>query len=367
MKTRISSPIYKMSLALLLLATGTFSFAQRHEGGGRGQGSQGQPQRQMGARPEMRQPRQERPASSPGMQSSPRMRTERPAFNRPQVTQRPPTAERPAVQRPADNQVRSNPGFQQRQRPQTTPAPSTTRPDNNVRSNDVRVDRFNNNNNRAGRNNNWNNNNRSDRFDNRVAVNRPRPTSYNGYYRGSANYYRPRPHYSRPPVIWQGRRFYTHYNYNYHPYRPYYYGSFFHPFGFYLGSLGAAAVMFSWNDQYYGYDQGVYYAPYNGGYQVVPAPTGASIRALPNGYTTVSVDSDTYYYFAGTFYVTGSGGYEIVAAPPGAIVYDLPEGAREMKVDDATYLEYNGNYYQPISINGRDGYEVVDIVDDDNE
>jgi hypothetical protein len=167
-------------------------------------------------------------------------------------------------------------------------------------------------------------------------------------------------------VIWQGTRFYSHYNYNYHPYRPYYYGSFYHPFGYFLGSLASTVFWFSWNNQHYGYDQGVYYEPYDDGYRVIPAPIGANINTLPKGFTTVNVDGDIYYYYAGTFYVPGTDRYEIVPAPPGAVVYDLPEGAKEVRINDTVYLEYNGTYYLPVSVDGRDGYEVVNTEEDDN-
>ena len=115
------------------------------------------------------------------------------------------------------------------------------------------------------------------------------------------------------------------------------------------------------NNQPYYYDDGIYYQPYNNGYQVVPAPISASVTGLPTGYSVVNVDDNTYYYYAGVFYTRTNSGYTVVDAPAGAVVYDLPEGATQLQAGDITYLQYNNTTYQPITIDGKDGYEVVQI------
>jgi|GEM_PF-2813566 len=178
--------------------------------------------------------------------------------------------------------------------------------------------------------------------------------------------YNYRPKYSRPPVIWQGRRYYSFHNYTYHPYRPYYYGSFFHPVGFIRASLGALSVNITFGGQPYWYDQGIFYSPYNNAYRVVTPPAGIYINQLPMGYNTIELGGNEYYYFAGTFYASGPQGYYVITAPPGAIVYDLPEGCSEISVGDETYLQYNNTVFQPIEIDGRNAYEVVEL-DDDND
>jgi hypothetical protein len=181
-------------------------------------------------------------------------------------------------------------------------------------------------------------------------------------YRVYAHNYRPQ--YSRPPVIWQGRRYYSFYNYNYHPYRPYYYGSFFHPTGFIRASLGALSINISFGGQPYWYDQGVFYTPYNSGYRVVTPPRGIYINQLPIGYNTVALDGNVYYYFAGIFYASGPQGYYVITAPPGAVVYDLPEGCTEIDAGDMTYLQYNNTVFQPIEVDGRNAWEVVELEDE---
>lgn len=147
--------------------------------------------------------------------------------------------------------------------------------------------------------------------------------------------------------------------YYYHPYRPYYWGPHWHPLGFFLGSLAADAIFFSFNNQQYYFDDGCFYLPGNGGYSVVPAPVGAIVSSLPPGYETCTVGDQTYEYFGGVFYVYTGQGYQVVAAPPGAVVSQLPVGAVEQNINGEDVLVYNNTYYQPISQDGQDAYEVV--------
>jgi hypothetical protein len=147
--------------------------------------------------------------------------------------------------------------------------------------------------------------------------------------------------------------------YYYHPYRPSYWGPHWHPLGFFLGALAADAIFFNFNNQRYYYDDGCYYLPSNGGYSVVPAPIGATVGSLPDGFETTMVGNDTFYYFGGAFYVAIDGGYQVVAAPPGAVITQLPVGAVEQQINGQDLLVYNNVYYSPISQDGQDAYEVV--------
>jgi hypothetical protein len=147
--------------------------------------------------------------------------------------------------------------------------------------------------------------------------------------------------------------------YYYHPYRPSYWGPHWHPLGFFLTALAADAIYFSFNNQRYYYDDGCYYLPSNGGYSVVPAPIGAMVGSLPDGYETTMVGNDTFYYFGGAFYIQTDQGYQVVAAPPGAVITQLPVGAVDQQINGQDLLVYNNVYYSPISENGQDAYEVV--------
>ena len=149
--------------------------------------------------------------------------------------------------------------------------------------------------------------------------------------------------------------------YVYHPYHPFYWGPRWHPVGFFLSSLAANAFRFSIANQWYYYEDGCYYIPYQGGYSVVPPPIGAVVSYLPDGYETVLVGNDYFYYYGGAFYIAIPQGYQVVQAPPGAVVSQLPEGAIEQNVNGQTLLFYNNTYYQPISQDGQDAYEVVTV------
>jgi len=157
-----------------------------------------------------------------------------------------------------------------------------------------------------------------------------------------------------------------HHAYGYHPYfshpfHPYVWGPYWYPFGFFCTALTVDAIMFDIASQDYYYDNGVYYIPASGGYTVVAPPIGAVVGYLPAGYMTVPVGDGVYYYYGGAFYVSQGGSFRVVPAPVGAIVTEIPEGAAEQTIDGEDYLLYNNTYYQPISQNGRDAYEVVQV------
>lgn len=181
----------------------------------------------------------------------------------------------------------------------------------------------------------------------------------NGYPRGS---YRP---YTRPPYRYGGMSFYCHFGYAYHPYRPFYWGPVWHPWGFFITAMAATAIIISVENQQYHYDQGVYYVASNGGYTVVQAPVGATITTLPpNTQTVVVNETVNNYYYGGTYYEKSDKGYTVVPPTAGTIVEHLPEGAKEEKVGDQIFMKLGEVYYQPIKKDGKDMYEVVTVEKD---
>lgn len=210
----------------------------------------------------------------------------------------------------------------------------------------------------------------------RVAPPAPRPAPPSGAINGGARNYGAHDYHSAGTVV--DNRYNAHVNvhenvniyhvnprityrpYTYHPYHPYRWGPGWHPLGFFwAGALAADAYYFSLANQAYYYDDGVYYEPYNGGYNVVAAPIGAMVATIPPGSETVQVGDQTYIYYGGTFYVQGDEGYQVVAAPDGAIVSEIPDGATSQTIDGQTYLVYNNTYFLPISSDGQDAYQVV--------
>lgn len=168
--------------------------------------------------------------------------------------------------------------------------------------------------------------------------------------------------YTRPPYRYGGRGFYCYHPYYYHPFRPFYWGPVWHPWGYFVASLATTAIIISIENQKYHYDQGVYYVESNGGYTVVQAPVGATIKVLPEGSQTVTVNETTNnYYYGGTYYEKSDGGYTVVPPTAGTVVENLPEGAEETRVGDQTYVKYGETYYQPVQVDGKNMYEVVEV------
>jgi hypothetical protein len=224
------------------------------------------------------------------------------------------------------------------------------------------------------------------------------------------NNYRP---YTRPPYVYGGYHYRCYNPYFYHPYKPFYWGPVWHPWGFFVATLTATAIIVSfadadlppavWNGEYYVmnpaatsdmtayvrsgpawfdegmasadvpkilaaeeyyYDEGVFYLKGSGGYTVVAAPVGGVVKTIPSGYETVVLDDAggaKNYYWGGTFYEKVSNGYKVVAPTAGAVVEHMAEGGEEVKMGDVTYVKLGETYYQPIQQNGKSMYEVVNV------
>ena len=171
----------------------------------------------------------------------------------------------------------------------------------------------------------------------------------------------PRP-YPRPPYAYGGHSYYAYHPYYYHPYQPYHWGPMWHPWGFFIATMAATAVIVTVANQQYHYDQGVYYVASNGGYTVVQAPVGATITTLPPGSQPVVINETTNnYYYGGTYYEKTDKGYSVVPPTAGTIVEQLPEGGKEIKIGDVTYVQVGETYYQPTEQDGKKVYEVVDV------
>jgi hypothetical protein len=170
--------------------------------------------------------------------------------------------------------------------------------------------------------------------------------------------------YPRPPVAYGGYRYNCYHPYAYHPYRPYAWGPAYHPWGFFIAAVATTAIIVSVANAQYKYDQGVFYAPSNGGYTVVQAPPGAVVTTVPaNTQVVVAGGTGTTnnYYYGGTYYEKEANGYKVVPPTAGTVIDHMPEGGKEVKIGDVTYVKYGDVYYQPIKKDGKDMYEVVDV------
>lgn len=173
--------------------------------------------------------------------------------------------------------------------------------------------------------------------------------------------------YTRAPHRHGGYNYFCHRPYHYHRYRPYHWGSYYHPWGFFVATLATTAIVVaiiddSNNKEEYHYDNGTYYLKTEDGFVAVQAPEGAQITSIPKEAEKVEV-GDTYnYYYGGDFYEQNKEGYIVVPATAGTIVPNLPEGGEEVKLGEQTYVKFGETYYQPIELDGKDMYEIVDVV-----
>jgi hypothetical protein len=167
--------------------------------------------------------------------------------------------------------------------------------------------------------------------------------------------YRP---YDRPPYVHGGHRYYSYHPYGYHPYRPHDWGPTFSPFGAFVTSLAATAIILDIGGTPYAYDEGVWYAPDEGGYDVVTAPVGGVVAALPSDAELVAPDV---YYYGGAYYRRSGGRFHVITPWAGLVVSNLPPGGEEVAIGAQRYVRFGSTYYQPIFQNGRYGYEVVEV------
>ncbi|MDX1761865.1 MAG: DUF6515 family protein [Christiangramia sp.] len=172
--------------------------------------------------------------------------------------------------------------------------------------------------------------------------------------------------YVRPPYIFGGFGFYTFRPYYYHPFRPFYWGPYWHPWGYFVTSLATTAIIISIENERYHYDQGTYYIEEDDGYRVVQAPIGAEVKELPPETETVQVSETTNnYYYGGAYYEKDGEVYKVVPPTAGTIVPNLPEGAEEVRIGEQTFVKYGETYYQPVQVDGKNMYEVVEVREEE--
>jgi hypothetical protein len=116
------------------------------------------------------------------------------------------------------------------------------------------------------------------------------------------------------------------------------------------------------NKEEYHYENGTYYMKTEDGFVAVQAPVGAQVPEIPKEAEKVKVsEKDENYYYGGAFYAQNDEGYIVVPATAGTIVPNLPEGGEEVKIGDQTYVQFGETYYQPIQVDGKDMYEIVEV------
>ena len=115
----------------------------------------------------------------------------------------------------------------------------------------------------------------------------------------------------------------------------------------------------------YHYEEGTYYIKTADGFEAVQAPVGAQVAEIPKESAKVEVsETVNNYYYGGAFYEKNAEGYIVVPATAGTIVPNLPEGGEETKIGDQTYVQFGDTYYQPIQVDGKDMYEIVEVKEE---
>ncbi|KFF06201.1 DUF6515 family protein [Flavobacterium reichenbachii] len=271
------------------------------------------------------------------------------------LNQRGSAAQRPAIKKPANQQ-----------RPVTRPGSNgsgtkITRPSNTSNA-AVRDKNAVKNRNSTKTRNSVNQKNISDRTRNDINIDRSRDINIvnnrNTIVRRNTVIY------TRPPYRYGGYRYNSFHPYFYHPYTPFYWGPVWHPWGFFVATLAVTAIVVSVENNQYHYDQGVWYAPSNGGYTAVPAPVGGTVNNIPSGAQTVNTGTVNNYYYGGTYYEKDGSSYKVVAPTAGTLVESLPEGGKEVTIGDVKYIKFGETYYQPVQVDGKNKYEVVLVEED---
>lgn len=296
-----------------------------------------------------------------GGHSMSRPTSSRPSTSRP-TTSRPSTS-RPTTSRPSTSNRSINGGHKKTTtrpstRPSTNKKATTNRPTTNKKTTDRRPST-----NNKKTNNIKNSGNKIDNSKRNINIDNSKNININ---RNNTRVNASSRHYTRPPYRYGGHRYYCHRPYYYHPYRPYYWGPVWHPWGFFVATLATTAIIISIENQKYHYDSGVYYVSSNDGYTVVQAPVGATVKTLPKETEKVVVNETTNnYYYGGAYYEKSDEGYTVVPATAGTIVPSLPEGGEEVKIGDVTYVQFGDTYYQPIQVDGKNMYEIVEVKEDE--
>ena len=128
----------------------------------------------------------------------------------------------------------------------------------------------------------------------------------------------------------------------------------------------ARAIVISSNYGPYYFHDGIYYVPRQQGFTIVRPVSGIRIKVLPVGHRRFTIRKRSYYYYYGTFYVKPdkSDEYEVVDAPEGAIVDALPDGYEVKYIGGTEFYVLDGVYYTEVEthqIKEGIGYRVVKI------
>jgi len=99
-------------------------------------------------------------------------------------------------------------------------------------------------------------------------------------------------------------------------------------------------------------------------YEVVPAPSGATVTELPTGYATITVVEQKYYYYNNTFYrrvqQNNQWVFVVIEQPAGITTIEkLPADFEPAPVAEVTYFKADDKYYLPYLNKEQEIYLLV--------
>ena len=179
--------------------------------------------------------------------------------------------------------------------------------------------------------------------------------------------------------MWGGMRVFAFHSFFWFPFRPFFWGPMWYPWGFYTPMLPPQTQVVNVVNETnitnvtnvtnvnniineYHYVDGVFYQKDDEGYVVVPAPIGAEVSRIPDNFERVEVSENEYnFYWGGAYFEETANGFRVVPPVAGTLVENLSEGGEEVKIGDRTLIRFGETYYQPVQVNGKNMYEVVYI------
>ena len=100
-------------------------------------------------------------------------------------------------------------------------------------------------------------------------------------------------------------------------------------------------------------------------YEVVPAPSGATVTQLPTGHAVITVGAQLYYYYRNTFYrrvqQNSQWVFVVIEQPAGIITIEkLPSDFEPAPVAEVTYFKAGDKFYLPYLRQEKEIYLRVD-------
>lgn len=138
-------------------------------------------------------------------------------------------------------------------------------------------------------------------------------------------------------------------------------GYFYRAPGHTLNKLPESAVTIEVGGTTFHYFKGIFFRQLPGKYIVVPAPAGAIVDELPDGFgpALLDGDADTYKYYFGTFFAAEGDKWKVVQPTAGTLVGYVPDGYTETGADESVRFQFGETFFQPYHWQNNVVFQVV--------